>query len=86
MTEIWKDVKEYEGLYQVSNLGNMKSLNYNNTGKPKELKQSITNYGYKFIELSKNGKRKHYRVHRLVAEHFLSNPKNYNIVNHKNRN
>lgn len=76
----------FEGLYQVSSLGNIKSLNYNGTGKERELKQVKTNNGYLFICLSKKGKTKQYRTHKLVAKHFLNNPEKYNIVNHKNRN
>lgn len=57
MDEIWKDIKGYEGLYQVSNLGRVRSLNYGRSGKTKLLKQGITN-GYKRVFLYKNGKGK----------------------------
>lgn len=82
MIEIWKDILGYEGLYQVSNLGNVRSLNYRRSGKLKLLKQGTDN-GYKRVELSKNGKKKKYWVHRLVAISFISNPNNYKEVNHK---
>lgn len=82
MIEIWKDILGYEGLYQVSNLGNVRSLNYRRSGKTKLLKQGTDN-GYKRVELSKNGKKKKYWVHRLVAIAFISNPNNYKEVNHK---
>lgn len=82
MIEIWKDILGYEGLYQVSNLGNVRSLNYRRSGKTKLLKQGTDN-GYKRVELSKNGKKKKYWVHRLVAISFISNPNNYKEVNHK---
>lgn len=82
MKEIWKDISGYEGEYQVSNLGNVRSLNYRRSGELKLLKQATTN-GYKQITLSKNGKCKSYNVHRLVAIAFIPNPNNYKEVNHK---
>lgn len=82
--EIWKDIKGYEGLYQVSNLGRIKSLNYRHTGKEKILIVSNHNSGYKQLQLNKYGKGKMYRVHRLVAEAFIPNPLNLPQVNHKN--
>lgn len=81
--EIWKDIPEYEGLYQVSNLGNVRSLNYNKTKKIKVLKQGIQKKGYLFITLSKEGKHKSYNAHRLVAKVFIPNPNNLPQVNHK---
>lgn len=80
--EVWKPIKDYEGLYEVSNLGNVRSLPRNNT-KGKILKQSKQTQGYKFVYLCKNGKNKKYTVHRLVAEAFIPNPNNYPNVNHK---
>ena len=85
MKEIWKDIPEYEGLYQVSNLGNVRSLNYNRTGEIKLLKQGNVN-GYKVVILYKDGKKKNYLVHRLVAIAFLPNPNNLPIINHKDEN
>lgn len=82
MDEVWKDIEGYEGLYQVSNLGRVRSLKFNKT---KILKQGNVN-GYKRVVLSKNGKRKNYFVHRLVAMAFISNPNNLSIVNHKDEN
>lgn len=82
MKEIWKDVKGYEGCYQVSNFGNVKSLNYMKTGKEKVLKVRKDKYGYLTVNLSKDGKKKHYTVHRLVATAFLPNPNNLLQVNH----
>ena len=81
MEEVWKDIKGYEGLYQVSSLGRVKSLNYRNTGKEHILKQTICMYY--IINLHKNGIHKHHFVHRLVAEAFIPNPHNYPCVNHK---
>lgn len=83
MEEIWKDISGYEGKYQVSSLGRVKSLNYNRTKKEKILKGGKDNVGYLSIRLCKEGKPKTYRVHRLVAESFIDNPHNYPIINHK---
>lgn len=86
--EIWKDIEDYEGLYQVSNFGRVKSLNYNHTGKEQILVQHLTgeHLNYKYVQLCKNGKVKHARVHILVAKAFIPNPNNYNQVHHKNKN
>ena len=86
MKEIYRDIKGYEGLYQVSNLGNVKSLNYNNTNKEKVLQLCAHEKGYLYVGLYKNGKRKSYIVHRLVAETFLNNPDNLPEINHKDEN
>ena len=84
MQEIWKDIRDYEGLYQISNIGNVKSLNYKQTGREKILKPSVDKDGYLFVCLCKNRKVKPFKVHRLVAQAFISNPNNYPQVNHKN--
>lgn len=81
MQEIFKDIIGYEGLYQVSNLGNIKSLKYN---REKILKLSINRYGYVVITLCKDSKKKLYTVHRLVALAFINNTNNYPVTNHKN--
>lgn len=81
--EIWKDIEGYEGKYQVSNLGNIRSLNYNHT---KIRKLYIDENGYKKITLSKNCKLKTLKVHRLVAQAFISNHNNYTEVNHIDEN
>ena len=83
MNEIWRDIPGYEGKYQVSNTGEVKSLNYNHTGEIKLLKQGIKKKGYRQVNLYKNGKVKHHLVHRLVAIAFIPNPNNYKEVNHK---
>lgn len=73
--EIWKDIEGYIGKYQVSNLGNVRSLNFNNTGKMKNLKPNINRRtGHCQVELSKNNKKKAFMIARLVAEHFLTKP------------
>lgn len=91
MEEIWKDIVGYEGLYQVSNLGRVKSLDhFRNTGlnrgylqKGKILKPSMDMYrNYLRVQLSKKGKVVSIRIHRLVAQAFIPNPKNKPQVNH----
>lgn len=77
--EIWKDVKGYEGLYQVSNYGNVKS-------RKAMRKTPVSSNGYKIVKLCKNGTIKFYQVHRLVATAFISNAKNLPFVNHKDEN
>lgn len=84
MEEIWKDIEGYEGLYQVSNFGNIKSIKRRRT-KGGKLKETMR-YGYKYVTLSKYGKIKRLSVHRLVAQAFIPNPNNYDIVNHKDEN
>ena len=84
--EIWKPVVGYEGLYEVSNLGNVKSLNYKRRNVIRVLKAGTGSGGYKHIELHKNSKPKHFLIHRLVAQAFIPNPNNYPEVNHKDEN
>lgn len=83
--EIWRDIEGYHN-YQVSNLGRVKSLNYNKTGKEKILKNSKNKDGYLFARLYKEGKVKTFKVHRLVAQVFIPNPDNLPQVNHKDEN
>lgn len=92
MQEIWKDINGYEGLYQVSNLGRVKSkLCWCGNGKAKIWKEkekilsnSADNNGYVRVGLFRQGKGKHARVHRLVAEAFIPNINNKRVVNHIN--
>lgn len=84
--QCWKEIPGYEGLYQVSNTGRVRSLNYNGTGKTKVLKQTTNKDRYKKVTLFKKGKCKTWRVHRLVALAFIPNPNNYPIINHKDEN
>ena len=74
--EEWKPIKEYEGLYEVSNYGRIKSL-IGQYGKQREkiLKNNKQKNGYIHITLYKNGKLKTYSIHRLVAETFIPNGK-----------
>lgn len=81
--EEWKDVVGYEGLYQVSNLGKVRS-HYKD--KWRIISDCTTKYGYKVVLLYKDKKRTQSRVHRLVAEAFISNPQNYPYINHKDEN
>lgn len=77
MEEIWKDVPDYESLYQISNLGNIKSLIKN-----KILKPSVDRFGYTRFSATKEKRQKTLRIHRLVAEIFILNPYNLPQVNH----
>lgn len=84
MEEICKDIKEYENMYQISNIGRVKSLENNKTKKEKILKPSVNKIGYLNVKLYKNRKFKSFIVHRLVAEAFILSPNNLPQVNHKN--
>lgn len=81
MQEIWADIEGYEGLYQASNLGNIKSLLTS-----KLLKASVNSSGYLKVELHNKGKAKVFYVHRLIASTFIPNPSNKPQVNHRNGN
>lgn len=91
MNEIWKDIIGYENIYQISNLGKVKSLarfanskaNGKFSVKEKIRKTTCTTAGYEYVVLSKNGTNKTLLVHRLVAQAFIPNPDNYDCVNHK---
>lgn len=79
LVEIWKDVIGYEGLYQVSNLGRVKSFKFKNE---RLLGGTINHNGYRVVNLTKNGITKHKFVHRLVANAFIDNPQGKPFVNH----
>lgn len=87
--EVWKDINGYEGFYQVSNLGRIKSLSRKVwTGKylkniEEKIKSNAYCKGYDCIHLYKNGEYKQFRINRLVAETFIPNPNNLPEVNHK---
>lgn len=91
MEEVWKDIPNYEGLYQVSNQGRVKSIthyarNNRNGGmrlvSGKILSQYKMPNGYMQVQLSKNEKREKFYIHRIVASVFLENKKGYSDVNH----
>lgn len=94
MTEIWKDIQGYEGFYQISNLGNVKSLERvvdKGNGILQHRKERIMNKresvdGYYVAKLNVNKKSKSIAIHILVARHFIDNPNNYPEVNHKDCN
>lgn len=81
--EIWKNITGYEGLYQVSNLGRVKSTQYHNGTYERILKPSKGKNGYLSVALYKDKKCKWHLVHRLVAQAFLDNPDNLSQINHK---
>lgn len=89
--EIWKDIEGYEGIYQVSDEGNVRSLDritkYKNTihkmklsGKP--IKGNTNTRGYRYVNLCKNSNKKTITVHRLVMKHFIPNHENKSEINH----
>jgi hypothetical protein len=88
-SEVWKDVKDYEGLYQVSNFGRVKSLKREwSTNKNKRCHDDIImkicnlSRGYQGVPLCKDGKTKTFKVHRLVAIAFIDNPLDKPQINH----
>lgn len=92
--EIWRDIKGYEGLYQVSNLGRVKSVERrvisNKSGGTRIVGGILSpwdnGHGHLVVSLSNGQKRKNHYVHRLAAEAFLYHPKNENYINHKDYN
>jgi len=81
--EIWEDIEEYEG-YQISSIGNIKSISGKfKSKKDKLLSRRIDKDGYVICAIYKNQKRKDFKIHRLVAKAFIPNPENKSMVNHK---
>lgn len=81
--EVWRPVVGYEGLYEVSNLGNVDVLNFRQSGLRRRMKKHLNIDGYEVITFYKNGNRNGFGVHRLVAMAFIPNPYNLPQVNHK---
>ena len=79
--EIWKNVLGFENLYQVSNLGNVRSIRFN---KIRNMKKQLSNRGYFAIEFCVNNKRHTVMIHNLLAQKFICNPDNKPVVNHIN--
>lgn len=92
MNETWKDIAGYEGLYQVSNKGNVRGIDRKNSRgtcvKGKILKVKVNRFGYSEVTLSKQGTTKTLKVHRIVAFAFVKNPNEIKMtqVNHKDEN
>ena len=98
MEEIWKDIKDYEGLYQVSNLGRIKRLNSqvesNSSNQhvtfkckrcfKEKILKPINIKNYMIVSLSNKNEIKQKQIHRLVAQAFIPNPNNLPQINHKN--
>jgi len=89
--EVWKDIKGFEGFYQISNIGTVRTIKRNILCNRAVItfdslikKASLSEKGYCRIQLNKFGKRKNIFVHRLVALNFISNPENKSTVNHIN--
>lgn len=89
--EVWQDIPDYEGLYQASTYGCIRGLSRIRkvregifcTLEEKILKQSVDTYGYRTVDLCKNGRKTNFKAHQLIAKTFLFNPYNYRCVNHK---
>lgn len=90
INEEWKDINGYEGIYQVSNLGEVRGLNRKDSlgrdVRSKILKSSYDRDGYQVISLRKDNKKSTLKIHRLVADAFIPNPHAYPQVNHKDEN
>ena len=95
MKEIWKEINDFDGIYFISNLGNVKSVErivyypescYNKTNKGVTRKEKLLKPSYKkrylSVTLSKDNNKFYYLIHRLVAIHFIDNPNNLPCVNH----
>ncbi len=87
MTEEWRDIKGFEGVYQVSNFGNVKRIAPSRRHPTEHImKKHDCGKGYLSVSLLYNGKKKYMKIHRAVAEAFIPNPNKYPEVNHKDEN
>lgn len=84
--EIWKAIEGFEGLYEVSNLGNIRRVGFKTEKEPKLIKLKVNTKGYIQVSLSKYSKKKYFEVQRLVAKAFLPNNLGLPCVNHKDEN
>ena len=82
----WRDIVGWEGFYQISENGLIKSLPRKHNPNERIRKTNINKCGYERVALSKNSKNYYYSVHRLLAEAFVPNPNNYPCINHKDEN
>lgn len=80
--EVWKPIINFEGLYEISNFGRVKSLGNNKYKVDKIIKHCISKNGYAYCTLWINCKQKKYKIHRLIAIHFIPNPENKPFINH----
>lgn len=89
-TEVWKDIEGYEGLYQVSNMGRVRSLDREDAlgrrRKGRVLAGGLNGKGYLMVRLCRDGYVENKYIHRLAAKAFLDNPDNFPQVNHKDEN
>lgn len=88
--EIWKDIQGYEGRYQISSFGRVKALSFWHNNRfggymthEHIINGRISRKGYRYVALQKENEAKEFKVHRLVALHFIQNPHSYPQVNHK---
>lgn len=86
MNEVWKTIDGFEGQYEVSNMGRVRSLNYHRTGKTRVLKAGKGSGGYYMVVLRKDGKPKSINVHRLVGKAFVDGFFEGAVINHKDHN
>lgn len=84
--EVWKDIDGYDGKYQVSNLGKIRSIRAREKNRTIILKPMVQKNGYLYVALWKDNKKKNKLIHRLVALAFVENPNDYPEINHKDEN
>lgn len=80
--EVWKDIPQYDGVYQVSNKGRIRSFAQSKSGEPKLMYSASNGSGYRYVTLCKGGKRRNWYIHRLVATAFIGDITNGLVINH----